>query len=71
VRLAHKFAFESEQVRADMVEITEFPYLANKYNVMGVPLTVVNDSVFIEGARPEAGFLDEVLSAAEPRQISG
>ncbi|MBW1692289.1 MAG: glutaredoxin, partial [Deltaproteobacteria bacterium] len=27
----------SEQITADMVEGSEFPYLINKYNVQGVP----------------------------------
>ena len=53
-----------------MVEATEFPYLANKYRVMGVPLTVVNEETFIEGARPEARFVDDVLMAIEPKQMS-
>jgi predicted DsbA family dithiol-disulfide isomerase len=55
-------AIESEWIRADMVEVSEFPYLIAKYQVMGVPLTVVNETTFIEGARPEPAFVDEVLS---------
>ena len=35
-------------VRADMVEATEFPHLVQKYNVFGVPKTVVNDEVEFE-----------------------
>lgn len=70
MRLAHKFAMENDLIRADMVEATEFPYLVNKYRVMGVPLTVVNEKTFIEGARPEARFADDVLAAIEPRQMS-
>lgn len=53
VLLAHKMAMESELVTADMVEATEFPQLSMKYNVMGVPRTVINESVFMEGAAPE------------------
>jgi hypothetical protein len=37
-----------------MVEATEFPHLSNKYSVMGVPRTVINETTFIEGAAPEA-----------------
>ncbi len=40
-------------VTADMVEVIEFPHLAVKYNVSGVPKTVLNDSLQIEGAVPE------------------
>lgn len=70
MRLAHKFAMENDLITGEMVEVTEFPYLATKYRVAGVPLTVVNDTVFIEGARPEAQFLDGVLVALGPREVS-
>jgi glutaredoxin-like protein len=54
VVLAHQLAFASAKVTADMVEATEFPHLSNKYSVMGVPRTVINETTFIEGAAPEA-----------------
>ena len=60
VSLAHKMAFESQQVTADMVEITEFPHLAVKYQVRGVPRTVINEDIHIEGAMPEAGVMEKI-----------
>jgi predicted DsbA family dithiol-disulfide isomerase len=66
VRLAHAFALENENITADMVEITEFPHLANKYGVRGVPKTVVNEKVHIDGMVPEPKFVDEVLKVLEP-----
>ncbi len=42
VRTAHKFALESPRVRADMVEIAEFPHLAQQHRIMAVPTTVIN-----------------------------
>lgn len=65
VRLAHKMALESDLVRADMIEATEFPEMAEKYNVMGVPRVVINDSRYFEGALPEAQFLQAALQALE------
>lgn len=61
VRLAHKLAIASEQIRADMVEAIEFPHLANKYQVMGVPMTIVNEQIRIQGAMPEARFVAEMM----------
>ncbi len=46
-------AFESDNVRGDMVEAIEFPHLSNKYHVQGVPRTVINEVGFLEGAAPE------------------
>jgi glutaredoxin-like protein len=63
VRLAHKLAMESDLIRADMVESIEFPHLANKYNVYGVPRTVINESVHQEGAVPEPMMLSKLLEA--------
>jgi hypothetical protein len=64
VRLAHQLAVASDLIRGDCVEATEFPDLAQRYSVMAVPKTVVNDRVSFEGALPEAQFVEHVLRAA-------
>lgn len=51
----------SELVTADMVEATEFPHLSNKYSVQGVPRTVINETIHIEGAVPEAALVAEMM----------
>ena len=63
VILAHKLAFASDKVRADMIEANEFPHLSMKYNVMGVPRTVINEDTFLEGAAPEQMLLGKVQEA--------
>jgi glutaredoxin-like protein len=63
-QLAHQMAVESGRVTADVVEAQEFPELAQRYNVQGVPKIVVNETVEFVGAQPEASFLDHVLRAA-------
>lgn len=63
VRLAHMMAMESDLVTGDMVEAIEFPHLSNKYNVMGVPRTVINEHAYLEGAAPEAMLLAKVREA--------
>jgi len=62
--LAFKFAVESDMVRADVVDVSEFPHIGHKYAVMGVPKTVINDKVEFLGAVPEEVFLEHVLLAA-------
>lgn len=64
VRLAHKFAIESDLITADMVEAIEFPHLSNKYRVHGVPRTVINEEFHQEGAVPEPLMLAKLLEAA-------
>lgn len=59
--LAYKLALENNLVRADVVDVGEFPHLGQKYKVMGVPKTVVNEQIEIVGAIPEAQFIAQVL----------
>jgi glutaredoxin-like protein len=59
VSLAHRLAVESDLITGAMVEVTEFPHLATKYQVMGVPRTVISDIVHIEGAVPEPQLMRE------------
>jgi predicted DsbA family dithiol-disulfide isomerase len=63
--LAHRLAMESDWIRADMVEATEFPHLANKYEVFGVPRTVINETIHVEGAVPEPMLVNELLKALD------
>lgn len=60
VRLAHQMALESDLVQADMIEVSEFPHLAVMYQVQGVPRTVINDTVKIEGAVPEEVLMEHI-----------
>ena len=63
--LAHNLAVASEWVTADMVEATEFPHLANRYQVYGVPRTVINEVIHIEGAMPEANLMSELMQVMD------
>ena len=66
-RLAHAMALESPRVRADVIESMEFPSLADRYGVRGVPKIVINETRGFEGALPESAFLEHVLAAAAER----
>lgn len=64
VHLAHQIAIESELVTADMVEATEYPDLVRRYGVEGVPKTVINESIAIDGAVPKPEFIERILAGA-------
>ena len=59
--VAHKLAIESDKVKADVIETSEFPDLAQKYNVIGVPKIVINEKVEFVGAFNEDLFAEHVL----------
>lgn len=63
VVLAHRLAMESDLITADMVEAIEFPHLSMKYQVQGVPRTVINEDHHVEGAAPEAMLLGKLKQA--------
>jgi glutaredoxin-like protein len=63
--LAHKFAIENDFITAEAIDAGEFPQLAIKYMVMGVPKIVINEKVEFVGAVPENVFLEHVLLAAQ------
>jgi predicted DsbA family dithiol-disulfide isomerase len=58
-------AVASPRVTAECIEATEFPDLAQRYQVMAVPKIVINDRVQFEGALPEPDFLGAVLQAVD------
>jgi glutaredoxin-like protein len=53
ITLANAMAVDSPLVSATAIDATEFPDLVRRYNVNGVPKTVINDSIEIMGAAPE------------------
>jgi predicted DsbA family dithiol-disulfide isomerase len=58
-------AVESEHVTADVIEAMEFPELARRYGVQGVPKIVINETTEFVGALPEAKYLAHVREAVE------
>ena len=67
VLLAHQMAMENPgMIRAEGVEATEFPELAQKYYVSGVPQTVINSGAkMVVGAVPELNLLSEIQKALQ------
>ncbi|MGC4081099.1 MAG: thioredoxin family protein [Vicinamibacterales bacterium] len=62
VTLAHEIAWANPNVTAYAVEATEYPDLARKYRVTGVPKTIIDDRLEILGAVPEDTFVDQTVA---------
>ena len=54
-------AFANPNITAYAVEATEFPDLARRFTVNGVPKTIVNEEVEILGALPQDQFIEQAL----------
>ncbi len=59
-RIAHQLAIESDFIRSDVIEMTEFPYLVQRYNVMSVPHIVINEDTAFVGAQPVEVFIEQI-----------
>ena len=55
-------AFVSPNITTYAVEATEFPDLARRFRVSGVPKTVIDEEVEILGALPEEAFVEQALT---------
>lgn len=62
-RAAHAFAVANPNVKAEIVEASEFPEVSRRYQVMGVPKTVINDKSEFVGAVPDEIFLNAILES--------
>jgi predicted DsbA family dithiol-disulfide isomerase len=58
-------AVESSHVTGDVIEAMEFPDLAQRYCVRGVPKIVINETTEFVGALPEDQYLEHVRTAVE------
>jgi hypothetical protein len=58
-------AIANSHIVADVVEVSEFADLANRYGVRGVPKTVINDTIEFVGNVPEPMFLEHLKRAME------
>ncbi|TET15769.1 MAG: glutaredoxin, partial [Candidatus Thorarchaeota archaeon] len=65
VRLAHQAAILNPLIEADMVEALEFQDLATKYEVFGVPKSIFNETISVEGLTPPELFVEKLYEAID------
>lgn len=65
MRTAHQLAMLNPHIKAECIEATEFPELSEKYDVYGVPKTVINEDFQFEGGVPEAVFVRNLMKAIQ------
>ena len=63
-------AFLNPAITAAAVEASEFPDLARRYRVTGVPKTIVNEEVEILGALPPDAFIGLVTTVDAERAVT-
>lgn len=64
VRTAHRFAIKNPSLHAQMIESLEFSELTQKYGVLGVPTTIINDDSRFEGVLNDDDFARKIVDAS-------
>ncbi|MBE0521641.1 MAG: thioredoxin family protein [Candidatus Methanoperedenaceae archaeon] len=62
-RTSRRLAIENNNIRSDVIEMTEFPHLVQKYGVMSVPHIIINEDTSFIGAQPPGVFVEQILMA--------
>lgn len=58
----------NQRITADVIEANEFPELSQRFNVVGVPKTVINGVQELVGAQHEAQLMAAIRAALDSRR---
>lgn len=64
-RVVQQMAINSQHVKADILDIGEFPHLAERFNVRSVPTVIIDGRFVIAGAAPDTTLAEQIVRAAE------
>jgi glutaredoxin-like protein len=59
-RLAYQVALESPHISAEVIEANEFPELSQRYQVRGVPTTIIDEKMSFAGSVPDDLLVDTI-----------
>jgi glutaredoxin-like protein len=69
-RLALKLGLFSPRIKVEVIEITEYPPLAQQLGIQMTPATIVNGSMMIGGAIAEAALVQAIFKVLDGRPIA-
>ncbi|MFW9964422.1 MAG: thioredoxin family protein, partial [Candidatus Sifarchaeia archaeon] len=64
-RLAHQASIINPLISSEMIESLEFQELTIKYDVFGVPKTIINETTTIDGLSPVDMFVEKLFEAID------
>jgi len=68
--LAYAFGLENQRLRVSIIEVDEFPRLAEGMRLRAVPTTVIGARARFVGAVDADVFIDQIANAAEGRSLT-
>jgi glutaredoxin-like protein len=70
-RIAFKLGLQSVRVKADVIEIAEFPSIIERHALRATPTTLIGESLALLGAIDEATLVRSIMRVAEGRPQAG
>jgi len=64
-RVLQQMAINSPHVKTDIMDIGEFPRLAERFNIRSVPTVIVDGRLVLVGAAPDTNLAEQIVRAAE------
>ncbi len=64
-RLAHQASILNPMISSEMIESLEFQELTTKYEVFGVPKTIINETTTIDGLSPVEMFVEKLFESID------
>lgn len=61
VKVAHDFAMLNHKIKGDAIEVMEFQALGQKYQIMSVPKTIINEKIHVIGTYPPDALLKKIM----------
>jgi len=69
-RLAYQVALESPHISAEVIEANEFPELSQRYQVRGVPTTIIDEKMSFAGSVPDDLLIDTIERVIRPSPLT-
>jgi glutaredoxin-like protein len=64
MRLAFQLGLASDRIKAETIEVNEFPEIVDHYKIQAVPLTVINEGKPMPGLMQEGQIIEAITKAA-------
>jgi glutaredoxin-like protein len=69
-RLAYHMALGNPRISAEVIEANEFPELSQRYQVRGVPTTIIDEKMSFAGTVPEDVLVDIIERVIQPSPLT-
>jgi len=70
LELTLSLALQFNNIKTEVIEIQEYPELANNYHISTVPVTVINDKIRLDGQISSNTLVENIVTIDKEIRIS-